>query len=144
MRNFLALLGLAFVLTGCAPDGPRENWNPAPSSSLTKSQAIQLAARCAFSVEPNLSFSEVSATGSMVPFFDSRSVVLCEPYIGQKINKGDVVVFDRGDHPNVAHRVIDVKDGHFFASGDNNQHSDGWFPLSQINRRVVGVLYTAR
>lgn len=79
----------------------------------------------------------------MAPLIDSRSIVLLESYTGQSIAKGDWVRFDRGDAPNVLHRVEDVTETHVYLSGWNNRYSDGWFPKSAISYRLAGVLYAA-
>jgi hypothetical protein len=80
----------------------------------------------------------------MAPLMDSRSIVLFESYAGQTLRVGDWVVFDRGDFPNVLHRIEDVTETHVFISGVNVPRSDGWFPKSRVKLRVAGVLYTTR
>jgi hypothetical protein len=136
-------LFLALALTGCGPLKPKEERNPAPSSNLTKAEATALAhLYCA--TKPLGSFGYIATTGSMAPFLDSRTVVLYEPYTGGALHEGDIVVFDRGDSPNVIHRVIEARGDSVFISGDNNHHPDGWFPRTSIRLRVVGLLFTAR
>jgi hypothetical protein len=78
----------------------------------------------------------------MLPHADSRSVVLLVEYTGQPIRRGMLVRFDRGDLPNVMHRVEDVTATHFFASGTNVPRSDGWFPLSAISHICAGILFS--
>ena len=134
---------LALLLGGCASlDVPLEDRNPAPSSSVTKVQAQFDAGVWAFG-GPARAWSGVSPTGSMAPFIDSRSIVLYEAFDG-RVNVGDWVYFDRGDVPNVLHRVVDVTATHVFIASVNTRGSDGWFPKSAIKYRVAGVLYTER
>jgi hypothetical protein len=133
----------AFFGIGCSKQRPLEDQTPAGSSSLSVEQAKRIVAFASLSV-PNGAFCEVAPTGSMAPVIDSRSVLLLERYIGQRLNVGDIVIFDRGDIHSVCHRVVEIKQDAFYVSGDNNRNSDGWHKLSSIKHRVVGVIYTQR
>jgi signal peptidase I len=142
--NRLGFVLLAIVigcLAACAKRS-KEDQAPAGSSSMTRAEAESLAAL--YALRTGGSWAFVGPTGSMAPVIDSHSVLLLERYKGQKIVAGDIVVFDRGDVPNVCHRVVEVKDDAFYVSGDNNQWPDGWFKLTRIQHRVAGVLYTER
>lgn len=136
----VGVLALA-VVAGCGKR-PREDRSPAGSSALTKADAALLAG--IYGSLYRGTWANVAATGSMAPSIDSRSVLLLEPYTGQKINAGDIVCFDRGDAPNVCHRVIEVKGAAFYVSGDNNKWPDGWHQLTTIKHRVAGIIFTQR
>lgn len=143
MRYLLTLLW-ALLLTGCQTTGlrPLEDRTPAGSSSMSKLDAAAIAGDYVRLYGGTL--GNVSPTGSMAPVLDSRSLLLLEPYHGQQLHVGDIVVYDRGDQPNVVHRIVEIRGDAFYVSGDNNQWPDGWFKLSAIKYRVAGVLYTAR
>ena len=80
----------------------------------------------------------------MLPLMDQRSISLYEKYTEHtQLAVGDWIVFDRGDQPNVLHRVLEVTPKDFFVSGVNTPRSDGWFPRSRIKLRVAGILYTS-
>lgn len=138
-----ALAGLIVAgLQGCGKQRAKEDQTPAGSSALTKADAATLAQ--SYAARHRAAWAYVAPSGSMAPVIDSRSVLLLEPYTGQPINVGDIVCFDRGDNPNVCHRVIEVKDGAFYVSGDNNQWPDGWHKLTTIKHRVAGIIFTRR
>jgi len=138
----LCLLSSVLWFCGCAPQRPKEDRTPAGSSALTKAQAGALAAH--YATLHRGSWCHVAPTGSMAPVIDSRSVLLLEPYTGQPIHAGDIVCFDRGDNPNVCHRVVEVRGDSFYISGDNNQWPDGWHKLTAIKHRVAGIIFTQR
>ncbi len=144
MRTAQVIAALwAFILAGCSPRPVgSEAVNPAPSSSYLREQVNGDAALWALT-GAGRAYGPVSATSSMAPLIDSRSVVLLEPYSGQPIAKGDWVRFDRGDVPNVLHRVEDVTATHVYLSGWNNRTSDGWFPKTAISYRLAGILYAS-
>jgi hypothetical protein len=138
----LCLLSSVLWLCACVPQRAKEDQTPAGSSRLTKADAGALAA--IYAAKHGGFWCNVAPTGSMAPVIDSRSVLLLEPYAGQPLNAGDIVCFDRGDNPNVCHRVVEVKDGAFYVSGDNNKWPDGWHKLAAIKYRVAGIIFTAR
>jgi hypothetical protein len=136
-------MGAVLLFSGCATIRPLEDRAPAPSSSFDRTKVKSDAALWALT-SPGRSWSEIAPTGSMAPLLDSRSVALYESYHGQPLYVGDWVVFDRGDFPNVLHRIEDIKGDYLFIGGVNNHYSDGWFHKSRVKLRVAGVLYSTR
>ncbi len=133
---------LALLLAGCGPSRVGdEKSNPAPSAPVTKpiarSDAMYWATRY-----PDRMWGPVSATGSMVPMLDSNSIVLLVRYTGQPLRKGMVARFDRGDLPNVLHRIEDVNTTHVFISGLNVSRADGWIPKTEVSAILAGLFYT--
>ena len=96
----------------------------------TEPVAIYLA-----SVEANRNgwrISKVTPTGSMKPLLNGGEYVVGEPYTGQGLHVGMVVIFDRGDTPRVLHMIAVIRGDMVYMSGINNRYSDGWFPKSRI------------
>jgi hypothetical protein len=141
--RILSALSILCVLSGCSPNVAKEDRNPAPSSSYDKPTVLADAGLWAV-LRPGRAISEIAPTGSMAPLMDSRSVALYEVYTGQTLYKGDWIVFDRGDVPNVLHRIDDVTSTHVHVAGVNNALPDGWFPFSKVKLRVAGVLYSSK
>ena len=137
------LVGAVLLFSGCATIRPLEDRAPAPSSSFDKAKVKSDAALWALT-GPGRKWSEIAPTGSMAPLMDSRSVALFEVYTGQPLYVGDWVVFDRGDVPNVLHRISEIKGDYLYISGVNVPRSDGWFHKSRVKLRVAGVLYSTR
>jgi len=144
------LLGAALAVSLCASvilfsscsQRSAEEQQPAPSSSLTVGQAEAVAISWA-SYGNGRTWSHVMPTGSMLPFMDSRSVLLWERIDGAtaQLRKGDVVSFDRGDVKNVCHRIVDLNTTSVYMAGDNTA-SDGWKPRTSVKMRLCGILYT--
>jgi hypothetical protein len=118
----------------------REDANPGPTAGLTKEQAIKDAQKWA-SGWPGRDWCEVNPTGSMVPTFDSRAILLLEIPVSWTFAKGQIVLRAVSDGSTVSHRITDVRDGAVYLDGDNNKYPDGWFPFSLIKYRVAGILY---
>lgn len=144
IKSIVFFSALSLLIAGCGRKRSAEDISPAGSSSLTMDQAKFMASIVALSMQPRGYVSTVAPTGSMAPVIDSRSVLILEKYIGQKLNVADIVCFDRGDAPNVCHRIVEIKDDAFYVSGDNNKWPDGWFKLSVIKHRVAGIIYSQR
>ena len=68
----------------------------------------------------------VVVSGSMAPALDVGDLVVVEPYHGQRIHTGTVVVFDEdGSGRSIIHRVVEVADdGTFTTRGDANPVAD--------------------
>lgn len=138
---FAAHLVVLGVILGCSSPAP-ELLHPAPSSRLTTAEALTLAQ--IYAVNSSRSYSTVAPTGSMVPTFDSRSVLLLEK-IRELPAVGDIVVADEGPgRENVGHRVTAAQDDSVILSGDANHTSDGWVRIDRLKWRVAGILYTRR
>lgn len=138
---------LAALVSGCggSADVPREDRTPAPSSSLTKQDAIASAQLWAMFDTSRRGFCEVAPTGSMAPVIDSRSVLLLERVRPGDLRPNDIAIFEREPgKPSVCHRVHEVRPDGVLFSGDNNRGSDGWIRPERIQWRVAGILYTQR
>ncbi|MCB1002833.1 MAG: signal peptidase I [Acidimicrobiales bacterium] len=68
----------------------------------------------------------VVSSGSMAPALDVGDLVVVEPYHGQTVYEGSVVVFDdEAGGRSIIHRVVDVhEDGTFTTGGDANRSHD--------------------
>ena len=86
-------------------------------------------------------YLSILPTGSMQPYFNEHSLVLCVKYTNQTLSPGAVLHFDRGDTPSVLHVMTDQTTTHVFMSGSHNSRADGWFPKTAIKGFVVGQLY---
>jgi hypothetical protein len=139
-------LGLAFApVAGRAGVGlVAEQKRPAPSSSLTKSEAMEIGARWKQTNPAMRSYCEVHPTGSMVPILDSRCVLLLERVSADQLRKNDISIYMRGDDVTVCHRVMDVRNGAVLFEGDNNPRSDGWVARDRILWRVTAIIFTQR
>ncbi len=139
-------LGLAFApVAGRAGVGVvAEQKRPAPSSSLTKSEAMQIGARWKQTNPALRSYCEVQPTGSMVPILDSRCVLLLERVSAGQLRKNDISIYMRGDDVTICHRVMDVRNGGVLFEGDNNPRSDGWVAPDRILWRVTAIIFTQR
>jgi hypothetical protein len=148
MKSIRPVLALwALIPAGCAlrPVG-NEKCNPAPSSHTAMERVAADAALWALlSSDRDRTYRSITATSSMTPFLDSRSIALLEVYRpGDPIFVGDVICFDRGDVQNVLHRVEAVTATHVYVSGWNNLWPDGWFPKTVITHKLAGILYAQR
>lgn len=86
-------------------------------------------------------WSTVGFTGSMRPVLNGGEVLFLQDYSGQPVRAGQIVCFNRdAGAPRCLHRLIEVRDGGAYISGDNNRNSDGWFPLTRINYVVAKVI----
>ena len=124
------------ALFGC---GKREEYNPAATSSLTSKEAETYAKLIASS--HGWKWCKVEPTGSMVPVFDSGSILVLEPVtVGLQVFTGDIL----RDRKGVTHRAREVKGDTVYISGDNNLWPDGWRKLSEFEYRVAAVIYARR
>jgi len=130
------------LLVGCEQRPPEER-NPAPSSSITLTQAQGDAAFWILG-RPNRSYSLVAPTGSMLPTLDSRSVLLLETVTATDLRPNDLAIYTRDDGRAIVHRVKAIHPHGILFDGDNNKASDGWIDPTRITHRVAGILYTRR
>jgi hypothetical protein len=137
---------LLVVFCGCGKR-TREEANPAPSSSMEKQTALNWALRWA-ETDPGRSYREVAATGSMLPVFDSRSVLLLERVKASDLKPNDIALYatalDGSGDATISHRIREVRPDGVLFDGDNNQASDGWIAPGRVRWRVCGILYTRR
>jgi len=64
---------------------------------------------------------------SMRPLLKSGDLLTAEPYRGTRIRVGDVVVFSPPHETRlVTHRLVSIREGRYFAQGDNNSRIDPW------------------
>lgn len=113
--------------------------NAAPSGDFVITDAINLAQISA--ATGGGIYAPISATGSMKPWLDEKSIVILT-VPKSPIVIGDIVSFDRVDCANVLHRVVAANKTSIYISGDNNRYSDGWYPRTAVKFRLSGVLYT--
>lgn len=122
----------------------REDRKPAPSSSLSKAEAIALGNLWKQTDPQKRDFCLVSNSGSMAPVLDSRSVLLLEKATAADLRKNDISIYHRDTGPTVCHRVVEVGATSVLFDGDNNRASDGWIPADRIRWRVVSIIFTRR
>ncbi len=81
----------------------------------------------------------VVSSGSMAPALDVGDLVVVEPFHGQRLHEGSVVVFDDGEGDrSIIHRVVDVhRDGTFTTRGDANAAADST-PLERARIEASG------
>lgn len=94
-------------------------------------------------VEEGLKIVGVNPTGSMRPTISDYSILIMSDDISN-LRVGDIISYNSTGNLNLVkvHRIIDVKDEKYIVKGDNNEISDiGRVDISQINSKVVGVLY---
>lgn len=87
----------------------------------------------------------VVSSGSMAPALDVGDLVLVEPFHGQRLHEGSVVVFDDGEGGrSTIHRVVDVHDdGTFTTRGDANAAADST-PLERSRIEATGRVLLPR
>lgn len=148
-------IGAALVcLCGCAKTREQGADNPAPSASATKQQAVAVASLWA-TLAPNRSYCEVSTTASMLPVFDSASVLLLEKATAADLKVNDIATYtvatDGTGDATITHRVKDVQPDGVLFEGDNNVpsvlnpgSSDGYIAPKRIRWRVAGILFSQR
>lgn len=79
---------------------------------------------------------------SMAPFIQSGDKIFVAPVANGSIRAGDVLAFVHPESGRVlAHRVIRITDGQYFAKGDNvSGEGDGWISFEDILGRVIRIL----
>ena len=95
--------------------------------------------RDAVSKEKIISFN--APGNSMAPFIHSGDKIFVAPVAEASIRTGDVLVFVQPDIGRLlAHRVIRIKNRHYFPKGDNvSRKGDGWISFSDVLGRVIRV-----
>ncbi|GEM_PF-5618207 len=122
--------------------GSSERVNPAPTSYMSKSEAKTIAKLWSMGA-PGRAYCEVEPTSSMVPVFDSKSVLLLEQVKTSDLHKNDIARYDSDTYGNVTHRIIEIDPKGAVFEGDNCPRSDGRVLAKSIRYRVAGILYTS-
>lgn len=82
----------------------------------------------------------VLPTGSMLPLIQHEDHLGYTKYTGQKLKKGDIVIFTRPtDGKRVVHSVVKVGSKSVMTWGINCKWSDGWIPLKNIHQIVTHI-----
>jgi hypothetical protein len=138
-----AMLWVA-TLPAAAREVLQEDIRPAPSSSLSKSDALSLAMLWKQTNPLARDYCEVGPTGSMAPVLDSRSILLLERITAADLKKNDISIYVHSAESTTCHRVIDIRPGSVLFEGDNNHEPDGWIPSDRVRWRVVAIIFTQR
>jgi len=140
VKNIItALLVIGILLAGCTK---QSTFIPAPRS-LDFPAEVEQDAKAWAARGANRFYAKVAPTGSMEPFINEHSIVLCVKYTGQPLQNGAVVIYKYSPAlPRVIHTVSDQNETAFYASGYANHNSDGWQQKSSIEGILVGQLYT--
>jgi len=139
-----ALLFLAFAVNAMGGLRHQESRNPAPSSFMTMTEARQIGNLWVAMKPGQRAIRFIAPTGSMLPIFDSRCILLVEKVTIADLRVNDIVEYERVDGLMVMHRVAAISDSAVIFSGDNNTRHDGWVSASRIRWRVAVIMYTQR
>lgn len=90
----------------------------------------------------NYHLSVAGPTGSMRPLINDYDIVVLGPV--DEIKIGDILVFDRGDYPNVIHAVAELNSESIYMSGINNRISDGWFDKKKVKWKCYYIIKNRR
>lgn len=94
-------------------------------------------------IPTNTWIEKTGPTNSMGDYVPPGSTIVLRKYVaGEKLPKGTVVVFDRGDYSRVLHVLVDESGDSYYLSGYNNKYSDGWFKKSTVSAVLVAVVRT--
>ncbi len=135
----MKILALALLFL-CACPKEKATFMPLPRS-LAASTSVIADANAWAAHDPERYWLSILPTGSMKPFVDEHSLVLCVRFHGQVIPNGSVAIFNRGDVKRVIHVVSDQNEDSVYMSGYANSASDGWYPKSSVEGIMVGQLY---
>jgi signal peptidase I len=115
----------------------------APSSQLTREQALALASALAKVSGRDIIVAAVGPTGSMRPYFDENALLLLEAAPFGELRLGDVVTFFHPRlHVEVVHRLLEKRGDAFWSKGDHNNWMDDVLVTPEnYHRRLVGVIY---
>ena len=121
----------------------RKTLGLAPSSTLT-SRTARAVARTMSAQIPGSIIATVQATGSMRPLFDDSALLVLESVPFDSLRIGDIVTYEHsGTHALIVHRLLEKRDGGFWAKGDHNGRMDDSLVTRENYRmRVCGILYT--
>ncbi len=108
----------------------------APSSNVTMGQAY-LDAQFLASLHENAQVMRIEGV-SMLPYFDSGSLIVVKPILEQKLRRGMVIVYRNRFGETVAHKLISQETHGWLAKGYNNEVADST-PVNAAN--MIGVVY---
>ena len=81
--------------------------------------------------------------GSMQPFIQDGDILEVDPFVGEHVRRGDVLLVEATDGRWLAHRVVKTgqHDNKFalLIKGDACPYPDGWFGLDDVLGRVLVV-----
>ena len=150
LRLFLAvaLAAPALALAGFKPGG---GWPEVATPFFHAATQPESDARCQqWCKTPGFCVQCYRDTGSMHPVLvGGRELLVMEIFRPlMPLAVGQIVLYDRGDHPAVLHYIAAIsRDGtHVYLSGVNNRCSDGWFSRNKIAwvvREIITVQETA-
>lgn len=92
--------------------------------------------------ETDLSISDtiVCVGNSMYPTLRVLDVLYVQPYVGRKISRGDVIVFQASQGRKVTHRIVSITSRGILTRGDNNRDIDiGIIQSCDVLGQVVRV-----
>ncbi|HVU33912.1 MAG TPA: signal peptidase I [Opitutaceae bacterium] len=124
----------------------RPTWSSnelAPTSVLSREEAIRLAAAIQQVERRDIVVSLVAPTGSMRPYFNENALLLLESVPFESLKPGDVVTYyDSRIGGLVAHRLIEKRGNVFWSKGDHNRVMDSIYVTPENFRRLlVGIVY---
>lgn len=136
MLPFVFILAVLF-LAGCVA------WPKQPPDFIhanSRDEAVRLAVAW-YDPAAGRTWSTVGFTGSMRPVLNGGEIILLQDFTGATLKPGQIAVFFRSlEFPSVLHRIIEIKNGAAYISGDNSRWSDGWVPLAKISAVVVKII----
>ncbi len=127
------------LLVGCAAPGGRPHIDPVVIVLPSKAEAAREAYWWALGI-PNRACGPVGHTGSMRPLLQGGEFLELERYEGRPLRAGEIIVLDRGDAPNVLHRIVCSSRYGVFTMGDNCAHGDCWRPLTAVKYTVHAIV----
>ena len=108
----------------------------APSSDVEMSQALN-DARFIASMHADAQVMKISGV-SMLPYFNSGSLVVVKPISEESFRKGMVIVYRNRFGETVAHKLMSRSNEGWTAKGFNNSESDSTLVNAS---NVIGVVY---
>jgi hypothetical protein len=137
------LLATETIARAVVPRATHLSESVAPTSELTREQAMVLAQIYSALNGKDIVVCDVAATGSMRPYFDENALLLMEAVPFSELRLGDVVTFR---HPrlgtDVVHRLVEKRGNAFWTKGDHNDSMDDiYVTAANFHRRLVGVIY---
>lgn len=133
----MLLLALSIPVAAMAGYKPGPGWPEVSTPFYHAATPTQAASRLAhWQSLSDHSIRRYRDTGSMRPVLRGgrEMLVMQTCRANTPLTQGQIVQFNRGDHPAALHYIADISpDGqHVYMSGVNNRHSDGWFHRNTI------------